>query len=348
MTTNQPDVAEVPGLASLKWLFAEAVGKRKVNSAHDAHLQLQKATSVGEKLKIIDAQFASWQQGCAAAIEEYFSQYVELGCAHHDLLNSDPLEWAEARIWDVLSNLCGATNPNQQESGHFEPVRWWLAVATEFNHNAATEPTKIWHVPRWLNRSGNSAARDSLFHSFLGRLTLTCFDVLYAEKERARFRIALKSASSVEPRRGASPDTASWKTETYGRIVVPTRARTPEDKVLSGAVQEDDPQDASMPPSQPFAEKNQDAFPPLLSKYRSEIKRAILIQLAKTPSASDLEICRALDGDGSAEFPKTWQSVQGERAFASAYLNGSKRSKIEKAISKVRADLRRAKLLPRR
>jgi hypothetical protein len=79
--------------------------------------------------------------------------------------------------------------------------------------------------------------------------------------------------------------------------------------------------------------------------YRSEIKKAILIQLAKSPSASDLEICRALDDDGSAELPKTWRSLPGERSFASAYLNGSQRRKVEKTISKVRTDLRRAKLL---
>jgi hypothetical protein len=87
---------------------------------------------------------------------------------------------------------------------------------------------------------------------------------------------------------------------------------------------------------------------PLLNKYRSEIKRAILIQLTKNPRASDLEICRALDADGAAELPKTWKSTLGDRLFVHAYRDNSRRHLIEIAISRVRADLRKQGLLPGR
>lgn len=46
----------------------------------------------------------------------------------------------------------------------------------------------------------------------------------------------------------------------------------------------------------------------LLSSYRSEIKRAILTQLALKPKATDVEICRGLDADGSVELPSRWKS----------------------------------------
>jgi hypothetical protein len=84
----------------------------------------------------------------------------------------------------------------------------------------------------------------------------------------------------------------------------------------------------------------------LLLKYRSEVKRAVLIQLTQSPRATDLEICRALDGDGAVDLPKTWKSAPGDRLFVDAYRDPSRRHGIEIAISKVRADLRKRGLLP--
>jgi len=87
---------------------------------------------------------------------------------------------------------------------------------------------------------------------------------------------------------------------------------------------------------------------PLLNTYRSEVKRAILMQLSKNPSASDIEICRGIDAEGSVDIPKGWTSKPGNRSFELAYKDSSTRSKIEKTISKVRADLREQGLLSRR
>lgn len=86
----------------------------------------------------------------------------------------------------------------------------------------------------------------------------------------------------------------------------------------------------------------------LLSKYRSELKRAVLVQLTKSPKASDLDICRNLDDDGSAELPKTWRTNPGDRSFEEAYKNRDRRRRIEITISKIRADLRKSGLLPGR
>ena len=86
----------------------------------------------------------------------------------------------------------------------------------------------------------------------------------------------------------------------------------------------------------------------LLLNYRSEIKRAILTALTKNPKANDLAICRALDNDGAADLPTNWQPKPGERQFEKAYKENRTRPRIEQAISKVRADLRKEGLLPDR
>jgi len=83
----------------------------------------------------------------------------------------------------------------------------------------------------------------------------------------------------------------------------------------------------------------------LLSKYRSGIKRAILIELTKNPGASDLEVCRGLDADGSIDLPKTWQAEKKDRSFVAAYSNRLSRRRVEIVISKVRTDLRKRGLL---
>ena len=83
----------------------------------------------------------------------------------------------------------------------------------------------------------------------------------------------------------------------------------------------------------------------LLSSYRSAIKRAILIQLTIKPSASDLEVCRGMDADGSIDLPTAWQAEKRDRSFVAAYSNPLSRRRVEVAISKVRTDLRKRGLL---
>jgi hypothetical protein len=83
----------------------------------------------------------------------------------------------------------------------------------------------------------------------------------------------------------------------------------------------------------------------LLSSYRSELKRVILTQLALNPKATDVEICRGLDADGSVELPSSWKSKVSDRGFFDAYSDVVRRHKVEVTISKVRKDLRKQGLL---
>jgi hypothetical protein len=82
--------------------------------------------------------------------------------------------------------------------------------------------------------------------------------------------------------------------------------------------------------------------------YRSKVRRAIQAELIKNPNATNIAICRALDADGNAELPRNWQPKPGEREFVKAYNDRAIRPRIEKMISKVRAEMRNMQLLPPR
>ena len=73
--------------------------------------------------------------------------------------------------------------------------------------------------------------------------------------------------------------------------------------------------------------------------YRSELKRAISVELTRRPHATDLDICRALDSEGVVELPENL-TTNGDRLFQNAYM-GSGRHKLENPISRVRTDMRK-------
>jgi hypothetical protein len=73
--------------------------------------------------------------------------------------------------------------------------------------------------------------------------------------------------------------------------------------------------------------------------YRSDLKRAILVQLTKRRSATDLEICRGLDADGAVELPSKSRESLRSRSFEAAYKDSKLRHPLESAISKVRKDV---------
>jgi hypothetical protein len=82
--------------------------------------------------------------------------------------------------------------------------------------------------------------------------------------------------------------------------------------------------------------------------YRSDVKRAIQTELTRDPGTTNLAICNAIDSNGNAELPKTWQPNPGDREFVEAYKDIRLRPRIEKTISKVRRDMRDVQLLPPR
>jgi len=240
MTTNQPDVPEIPGLASLKRLFAMALAGVKANTAGKAYLEIEKAARASDKSNIIETQFVAWLQGSVSEIKEFFPQYVELGCKYQFSLNSDPVEWAIERTWRSLWGQCGVNKLSECDSHGFDSMRWWLSVATENNPAVNLQRAKDWRVPPWLTKSRSMAATNQVLQNLLYRLSLTFFKVLDKEKELAHVRVALKSASSIEPQLIVAPASLGRKPRKNGREKVLTRAEVQRRKVIFGAIQAGD------------------------------------------------------------------------------------------------------------
>ena len=83
-----------------------------------------------------------------------------------------------------------------------------------------------------------------------------------------------------------------------------------------------------------------------LPKYRSVIKSAILSYLVQNPDATAAAVCHGLDEDGGVELPKSWKVKPDDRSYFSSYSHPSRRGRIEKTISGIRRDMRKAGLLP--
>jgi hypothetical protein len=74
--------------------------------------------------------------------------------------------------------------------------------------------------------------------------------------------------------------------------------------------------------------------------YRSEWKRATKVLLIKDSKIPVLEICRRLDDD-AIKLPRKW-TVGENRSFEDVYRDVTFRKRIHTAISKMRAELRKA------
>lgn len=72
--------------------------------------------------------------------------------------------------------------------------------------------------------------------------------------------------------------------------------------------------------------------------YRSELKGAIALVLARHPKADDRQVCHFLD-DERLEIPDSLKTAANEQFFESVYL-GPNRHRLESQISKVRVDMR--------
>lgn len=237
MAETNDDAPNVPGLDSLRRLFAKELWRHKFNSAGDAYSEIKEAPRTSEKGKIIEAQFANWQRGSVSAIKEFFPQYVELGCKYKDLLKSEPVEWAADRTWEVLGNMCGAKRLGEQYGHRLDPVRWWIATATEFNSRVNLSEAKAWRAPRWLSKSRSLDATNQLLKKYLDRLSLIFYDVLDEEKERARLWVALNNKPANGPQQGKALATVSGKPRTMSKRKALTKAEIQRRIAIFGAIQ---------------------------------------------------------------------------------------------------------------
>ena len=127
---------EIPGLNSLRHLFAKALWKPKFDSAWCAWTEMQAATGASERTKIVEQRFEEWRSGCVCAIRQHFPQFVQLGSTYRSQrLQPGIVEWVEGEMWRLLSRQCGAERPGGQINiadrgqlnAKLHAAKWWFS-----------------------------------------------------------------------------------------------------------------------------------------------------------------------------------------------------------------------------
>jgi hypothetical protein len=145
-----------------------------------------------------------------------------------------------------------------------------------------------------------------------------------------RLKVVLRDAEMTEARTGAN-------------LMTPIGAMDDLEDLATAATRAGE-QDESKPTVQAAKGELAGAKSSSRLMYESALKRAIMAVLIRNPKASDLEICHDLDIDG-APLPKHWR-IDEIQFLESAYRDPRLRPRIQTAISKIRADLRRNRVIP--
>lgn len=221
---KRPIDPDVPGLKSLRKLFALALSTQKHNSAAKAAGELRRAKSATAKRRIVEEHFAAWRETSGSEIRKFFRQYVDLGMAYPSLVSPDIVKWAEQKAWLPLCGQCGVKKFGESHGHRSRSVTWWLAVSIDKNYEVNFPDQKPWCAPKWL--AANLSETDRLIEDWSFRLSARFAGVLDEEMESARVTLAIKQAEkSVE----TNPKQA--KPVSQGSEQVPLSASGREDLV---------------------------------------------------------------------------------------------------------------------
>jgi hypothetical protein len=269
------------------------------------------------------AVFRNYFYGCIERIREIvkfaFGRFLEISLNQNGLIGAAPVQWASLQTFDLI----------EVED---RLVEAWIKSACDkpsdcHPNNDQEFIEKVvfrtdWRAPEWLAMQPNG---NAIYDPSTAWERMNEDDTRRILRYFRESRWILLLKSTLEQLVGAAHETLA------------KRRTSSESK----------PQSGSRRPAPIAAEKTEHGrlTKPLMLKYRSGIKRAILGALMKTPTATDAEVCRSLDADGGEELPAGWRSRKEDRSFFPAYTNPRTRRKIEIAISKIRRDLRDRGLL---
>ena len=274
--------------------------------------------------KIEPAVFKIHFYGCIEKLRETikhtFGRFLEISLNQEGLIGSAPVQWTSLQIVDLIE--CEDRLVEDWIKSVCDKRNDFLSASNEEFIKRDIFRTD-WRAPMWLSMQPNAndiysasiaweRMNENDTRSILRRLRESCWTIL------------LKS--TLEQLVGAAHEVlAKQKTSTENKLQGGGRGSSPNASERTW---------------------NSRSTKPLMLKYRSGIKLAILGALMKTPTATDAEVCRSLDADGGEELPAGWRSGKKEdRSFFLAYTNPRTRRKIEIAISKIRRDLRDRGLL---
>ncbi len=337
------------------YLKAFAMYRRIIGPVADA--EVQGLLKMESESAVFTAYSNAYRYGLVAEVRRLFNEVLQIALANSDILEDHPVEWTKEHfnlLIERKANLVkGWIKDVCDEQDHSKPV----GTAEDFEEFVFR---KTWRAPRlvWMKPSGNCSydpatawAREDgptterLVEGLSGRFIELLTIGLDGIAGEAHLRLAKEGRPPAQAMRRTATEKVSQdgqaltaaldaRTQLQGQTVSEHSSATRAGALARQAQSE-----------QGGRASGSDA---LLLKYRSEVKRAILIQLAQNPRATDLEICRGLDADGSLEMPQGWRGKSTDRGFFDAYSDSSRRHNVEAAISKVRRDLRKQGLLPKR
>ncbi len=144
-------------LEKLRRLFAGALHDAKFNSCWAAWTDIKRTKSAKKKIEIFNEKFEQWREGSANAIREWLPKFVDLATANPELIDDDPIHWANDSVWETVEGVCGIQKPPEGQPLAIGWVVnnitvWWFAVASEGNPKVNLPPLRPWRAPRWLAR----------------------------------------------------------------------------------------------------------------------------------------------------------------------------------------------------
>lgn len=263
------------------------------------------------------AVFKSHFYACIARIQQVvthsFGRFLEISISQDGLVGAASVQWASLQTVDLI----------ERED---RLVEHWIKSVCDMPSDLQPKSTQEftekvvfrtdWRAPQWLLMKPNGNAIYDPITAW-ERMNESDTKTILRYLREDRWILLLKS--TVKKVAGVAYETLA-KGRTSSEIK---------------------PKEEPMPSTKlPERTRSGSLTKPLMLKYRSGIKRAILVALTKNPTATDVEVCRLLDADGAEDLPAGWKTRKEDRSFFDAYANPRTKRKVEIAISKIRRDLR--------
>lgn len=296
-------------VANVRKDFGEVAGRRRRHFAKECFKNLHPLASGLTEPAVFRKYFYDCIGELRKLLPHVFGRLLAISLAQEGEIGEAAIEWAALQVTDLLEmEVC--------------TVDRWVKTACDEQDSAPESMTTEawtdylfwtdWRAPKWLYMEPNGNARYDASTAW-ERMDETFTE--HALKVFRQDRWILLLESTLEELVGTAHEVLATKEKS-------SQSRSPEK------------------PHELRSEKDRSAL-----TYRSDIKRAILVQLTKQPRATDAEICRGLDADGAVELPEDWKSRPDVRMFFEAYSDHRTRHRAEVAISKVRKDMRKRGLL---
>jgi hypothetical protein len=297
-------------------------------SAQDDFAALLK---IGTPPSLFRAYFDLYYEVMKVHLVRGFDGILRIGLANWETLNKHPVDWTASHLQMLLNGLGSSIERWIKDSCDLQELPEPELIESEFEEIVFR---RKWRAPKLIYMQPAGNARFDAATAWLREDEDRTCELLQVRSHRF---IQFLDITLQEIAGNAHVHMA--QNVEYARVPKDGKGQESSSNIESSR---DTQQRKTAKPNQATRSRA------LLSGYRSEVKRGILVQVTKRPDATDLEVCQALDADGAVDLPPSWRLRPSDRLFSEAYSNPRTKRKVEIAISKVRGDLRKRGLLDRR